>query len=143
MAVDLVWEEPPAGQYGRGKAGEVDRTVEVLKKNPGKWARVEDEATSSSAVVKWKKRGCDAIARGLPKEKGKGYRYAIYVRWPEPKAPDPKELAKKATPEQLAKAYAEKHGAAVAGVPRQQHLTEEQQVDQAWRDRLGGKKAPR
>jgi hypothetical protein len=139
MGLDLVWEEPPPSIGNRGRAAEIDRAVAELKKHPGQWARVE-EAKQTSAATKWQKRGCETAVRRPDSKKND---VLVYARWPEPKTPDPKELAKKATPEQLAEAYAKKHGAAVAGVPRQQHLTEEQQVDQAWRDRLGGKKAPR
>lgn len=154
MSVDLVWEEPPAETLGRGASAAIDRVVETLKGNPGKWARVEDAASSSSAVAKWKKRGCEALARHLPREKGqRDYKYAIYVRWP---APDPKAVAKTATPQELAAAYAQKHGAGLA--PGREKLAppagEEPDVTrtgedtppavtQAWKNRLGHGKGNR
>jgi hypothetical protein len=147
MGLNLVWEEPPAAENNRARGREADRAVDLLKRNPGRWARVEEGTTNASATIKWKKRGCEAVVRTLPKEEGqKGHRYNVYARWPEPLPEESDEMkarerAKAATQQELAAAYAAKHGAALA--PRPQQLAEEQQVDQAWRARLTGKKAAR
>jgi hypothetical protein len=149
MGVELVWEEPPAEAI-RGGNSEVTRIVEALKKNPGKWARVEEGVAAKSAVTKWERRGCEAVARNTGARKnGKGYTYNVYARWAAEPA-EPPAPPKKPTQQDLAKAYAQKHGAPLA--PGREKLTapadEEPDVTrtaeetppavtQAWKTRLG------
>lgn len=73
-----VWEEPPTTN-SRGRSSEKPRIVEVLKRKPGQWARVQDGMKSSGGAAAWKKLGCEAVTR---KPEGSD-RYAVWARWPE------------------------------------------------------------
>ena len=82
MASIIRWEEPPASQQGRRSSGERTATVKVLQQRPGEWALVA-ETVSASAVVPWKKLGCEAVGRRSTKDPKKT---DIYVRWPKGQA---------------------------------------------------------
>lgn len=78
--MDLEWKEPPP----KGN-GDVDRVVQLLKQNPGKWARVSKDMASSGAGAKWRKAGCDIAVRPAEKPRADGKSsYDVYARWTGP-----------------------------------------------------------
>lgn len=90
MASIIRWEEPPASQQGRRSSGERIATVKALQQHPGKWALVA-ETVSSSAVLPWKKLGCEAVGRRSAKDPKKA---DIYARWPKGPATAQQDTAK-------------------------------------------------
>ena len=76
----LVWCEPPPARAGKREDAEFFAKMSMLKANPGRWALVGNYAGTGSAVVIWKRRGFEAVARvtGLK-------RCDVYARWPEQK----------------------------------------------------------
>ena len=80
MTSIIRWQEPPASTAGRRANENRINTVKLLKENPGKWALVA-ECVNGSAVVPWKKLGCEAVGRRSTKDAKKA---DIYVRWPAP-----------------------------------------------------------
>ncbi len=80
MTSIIRWQEPPASTAGRRANEDRVNAVKLLKENPGKWALVA-ECVNGSAVVPWKKLGCEAVGRRNAKDAKKA---DIYVRWPAP-----------------------------------------------------------
>ena len=88
--VEIVWKEPPPMTTGKNAA-----ILAELKKHPGRWALVNDSASSTSAPAVWKKLGCEAVHRRDETSTDK-VRYHVYARWPEdPAAPKIAELRKR------------------------------------------------
>lgn len=81
----ITWEDP--GQTRILKQNEIDQTVEELKKHPGRWALISTGLSPSP--IPWKKRGCECTTRGAEDKNGRPVR-KMYVRWPAPKAPEPR-----------------------------------------------------
>lgn len=96
--VKLRWEEPPAsktpGNRKQGDKRKIDREVDALRRNPGKWALVREDAASGNYIT-YKKRGCTTRTRALGNN-----RYAIYAKW-EPTSPEAQAWLKKFRPEEL------------------------------------------
>jgi hypothetical protein len=95
--VKLRWEEPPSPDAPKRKQGDkrkIDREVAALRRNPGKWALVREDAASGNYIT-YKKRGCITRTRALGNN-----RYAIYAKW-EPTSPEAQEWMRKFRPEEL------------------------------------------
>lgn len=73
------WEEPPASNSGpvRRPTLRIDREVEAMKKNPGKWMKVRESASSGAYTV-YKKRGCEVRVKTVADQ-----RYDVWARWVE------------------------------------------------------------
>lgn len=79
--VEITWKEPPPTVSAKYAP-----VLGELKKNPGRWALVNESASSSGAGQPWKKLGCEAsVHRANPGEDKA--RYDVYARWPETTAP--------------------------------------------------------
>ena len=72
-------EEPTRAHPRRNgeRAREIDRDVEQLKANPGRWALVVEDATSDVGRRPYRRRGCETASRGPL-----GGPISIYARWP-------------------------------------------------------------
>lgn len=84
----LEWKEPPPRANS-----DTQEAIAQLQANPGRWARVQKEVSSSAASQKWKNLGCEATHRKVESADGKP-RYDVYARWPEPKKPAAQDSAK-------------------------------------------------
>lgn len=85
---DIVWEDPPpqaggASSSGRGKWEDV---FDELRKHPGKWAKISDDAAPSLAttIAKGEAKGCEpgefeAVSRRNGRIDGRAHIYARYV----------------------------------------------------------------
>lgn len=93
MKVEINWKEPPP-RPSRIESQNAAILAE-LKKNPGRWALLLPDRSSSGAGGGWKKLGCEVTAsrKNPGEEKAK---YDIYVRWPVKKQEYPlaSEVAK-------------------------------------------------
>lgn len=90
--VEIIWKEPPPSI-----SSEKAEVIAELQKQPGRWALVQQDKSSSSSAAPWQKIGCQAKAhRKNPGEKVP--KYDVYARWPEVKASKP---APAATPKPL------------------------------------------
>ena len=78
--VEIIWREPPPSI-----SSEKAEVLAELQKNPGRWALVQQDKSSSGSAAPWQKIGCQARAhRKNPGEKVP--KYDVYARWPEGKA---------------------------------------------------------
>lgn len=75
--VAVEWKEPPAHAVMTGR----DQLVALLKRNPGRWARVKRDLKSKTGTATWKKLGLDAVAAPAESDATK---WDIYARAPEP-----------------------------------------------------------
>lgn len=82
MKVEIEWKESPP-RPSRIESQNAAILAE-LKKNPGRWALLLPDRSSSGAGGGWKKLGCEVVSsrKNPGEEKAK---YDIYVRWPERK----------------------------------------------------------
>ena len=78
MTLDLKWEEPEPWTTVSTRYRYWVHVVEELKRNPGHWALVGEDVTSSVMAL-LKKYGCEATTRGTRN----GRAAKIYARWPE------------------------------------------------------------
>lgn len=77
--VEIIWREPPPSI-----SSEKAEVLAELQKNPGRWALVQQDKSSSGSAAPWQKIGCQARAhRKNPGEKVP--KYDVYARWPEAK----------------------------------------------------------
>lgn len=86
---ELEWKQPPP--ENRRPPSRHDTVIAQLQANPGEWARVARDMSSSGAKQGWIARGCEAITRRA-ETKGKGF-WDVYARWPEPD-PTAEDIAK-------------------------------------------------
>lgn len=87
----LVWKEPPPRRSGVSAA--YDGVIEQLKDNPGKWALVTDEWSTSAAPAALAKAGCEVTCRRIKDSNPK--KFEVYARYPEPNpVADPKSPGK-------------------------------------------------
>lgn len=78
--VEIIWKEPPPSI-----SSEKAEVIAELQKQPGRWALVQQDKSSSGSAAPWQKIGCQARAhRKNPGEKVP--KYDVYARWPEAKA---------------------------------------------------------
>lgn len=80
--VEIKWQDPPAALTLH------DSIVAALKNNPGRWALVGEDKSSSSAGAKWSKSGCETKLHRKTAADGKP-QYDVYARWPEKVLPLP------------------------------------------------------
>lgn len=81
--VEIIWKEPPPSI-----SNEKAEVIAELQKQPGRWALVQQDKSSSSSAAPWQKIGCQAKAhRKNPGEKVP--KYDVYAGWPEAKASKP------------------------------------------------------
>jgi hypothetical protein len=93
--VEILWQDPPPKVDSRHAA-----TLAALKANPGRWALLLADRTSSTAGTAWKKLGCEVeVSRKNPGETPP--KYDVYARWPDSPAPKPAPLARPAGPDSL------------------------------------------
>lgn len=77
---DIVWQDPPA-TVSVGRRGCVDRFVEALRANPGRWALYSADMSANIASQQQRKHpGTEWTTRTLPKPAPR-HRAAIYARW--------------------------------------------------------------
>lgn len=69
-------EEPPAQTRVVGSPSRIDREVRALKRHPGEWFKVRENAASGAYMV-YKKRGCETRTKTV----GVG-RHDIWAMWP-------------------------------------------------------------
>lgn len=87
MKVEINWKEPPP-RPTRMESQNAAILAE-LKRNPGRWALMLANRSSSGAGGGWKKAGCEVQScRNNPGEEKP--KYDIYVRWPEQKPDKPR-----------------------------------------------------
>lgn len=77
-SIGLDFRPMPQGKKQRTSA--IDAVVEGLKREPGRFAAVEENAHSRACAVKWRQRGCET--RTFPSETTPGL-FDVYARWPE------------------------------------------------------------
>ena len=84
MTDTLVWMDPPSPDNSRVRAAEALQIIEVLKQNPGRWARVHEAVSSAGAGDKFKRRGCEVTTRTNTTQRSKNGQpvFDIYARWP-------------------------------------------------------------
>jgi len=87
QAVFEFIEELPAKAGGQGfnaaRSDEIDKQVEILKLNPGRWALVLKGGRSvGGRLSPFRHRGCDVATRQSRETKGLAFGYA---RWPVPR----------------------------------------------------------
>lgn len=80
--VEIKWQDPPAALTHH------DSIVAALKNNPGRWALVAEDRSSSSSGTPWNKSGCETKVHRKNPGEGKA-KYDVYARWPEEKKPLP------------------------------------------------------
>jgi hypothetical protein len=76
--VEIKWQDPPAALTRH------DSIVAALKNNPGRWALVAEDRSSSSSGTPWNKSGCETKVHRKNPGEGKA-KYDVYARWPEKK----------------------------------------------------------
>lgn len=81
MPEKIDWKAPPP----RNRKSYITRTIEILKANPGRSARVVINARSTSATATWRKHGCRAQIR---QAESSNDLYDVYAWWPDPVNPD-------------------------------------------------------
>ena len=74
--VEIKWQDPPAALTLH------DSIVAALKNNPGRWALVAEDRSSSSSGTPWTKSGCETKVHRKNPGDGKP-KYDVYARWPE------------------------------------------------------------
>lgn len=80
--VEIKWQDPPAALTLH------DSIVAALQKNPGRWALVAEDRSSSSAGTPWTKSGCETKVHRKNPGDAKA-KYDVYARWPEETKPLP------------------------------------------------------
>jgi hypothetical protein len=106
--VEIKWQDPPAALTFH------ESVVAALKKNPGRWALVVEDRSTSSAGTWWKKFGCETkVHRKNPGEAKP--KYDVYARWPEQVLPLP--MSSRAKPAKDAVAIAVANGTALTPPP--------------------------
>lgn len=80
--VEIVWQDPPA--RNKDSKYQYQQIIDELKKNPGRWALVVPEWSTSVAPSPLKKAGCETTTRFNGKD---AKTWSVYARWPE-KQPD-------------------------------------------------------
>lgn len=85
---DIVWEEPPPQVGGKapGGRGKWEGVFDELRKHPGAWAKIADDASPSLATVikKGEAKGCEpgefeAVVRVSGRIDGRCAVYARYI----------------------------------------------------------------
>jgi len=74
--VEIKWQDPPAALTLH------DSIVAALKNNPGRWALVAEDRSSSSSGTPWTKSGFETKVHRKNPGDGKP-KYDVYARWPE------------------------------------------------------------
>ena len=75
--VEIIWREPPPSI-----SSEKAEVLAELQKNPGRWALVQQDKSSSGSAAPWQRIGCQA--RAHRKNPGEMVRkYDVYARWPD------------------------------------------------------------
>ena len=85
--VEIKWQDPPAALTLH------DSIVAALKNNPGRWALVAEDRSSSSSGMPWNKSGCETKVHRKNPGDGKP-KYDVYARWPEKVLPLPQGVSK-------------------------------------------------
>ena len=85
----LRWEVPPAPNRKKGAYSDL---VAELKKNPGKWARVDTLTKATSAyhlASTLRESGLEATAREIPNTaEGEAFRrWGVWARWAQTSVP--------------------------------------------------------
>lgn len=94
--VRLTWSTPPESndRRKRGDKRRIDREVQALRRNPGKWALLQKDA-SAGAYVTYKRRGVTTRTKYLQNQ-----RYTIWGMW-DPASKEAKAWMKKYDPDGL------------------------------------------
>jgi hypothetical protein len=79
---DVVWEDPPPGEFRANRRREIDAVVAELRDHAGKWALVRthqdgDLNNAWQSARPYQRRGCEAAVRRVGDER------RVYARWPE------------------------------------------------------------
>jgi hypothetical protein len=77
--MELEWMNPPSR---RSDTTEYEPIVELLKQNPGKWARIRKDWKTTSGPTGLRNSGCEVTTRRNADKKT----WSVYARWPLTKA---------------------------------------------------------
>ena len=115
VVTNMTWEEPaPSAGGGRGRKSSVftDEVQEALKSNPGKWAVIIAQASSSSVsnAQSWAKKrpGFEVTSRTIAEQRDTDTPYKVYSRFnPEKVEADEARIAAEADKKAAAKSAAQ------------------------------------
>lgn len=72
------WELPPSTEVqNRTPTEQIDREVAAMRRNPGQWMKVRENASSGAYTV-YKRRGCLVKVKTVAEQ-----RYDVWACWPE------------------------------------------------------------